>query len=61
MDNDGKGILEQSFGSDSSVVKSLQTAQSIVFKRGDSPEALRRVDNEKLASEISVLEARPGS
>ena len=52
-----RGVLEQSFGSDSSVVKSFQTAQSIVFKRGDSPEALRRVDNEKLVSEISVLES----
>ncbi len=52
-----RGALEQSFGSDSSVVKSFQTAQSIVFKRGDSPEALRRVDNEKLASEVSVLES----
>jgi hypothetical protein len=52
-----RGALEQSFGSDSSVVRSFQTAQSIVFKRGDSPEALRRVDNEKLAFEISVLES----
>jgi hypothetical protein len=52
-----RGALEQSFGSDSSVVKSFHIAQSIVFKRGDSPEAPRRVDNEKLASEISVLES----
>ncbi len=52
-----QAALEQSFGRDSSVVTSFRAAQSIVFKRGDSAEMLQRADNEKLASEISVLQS----
>ncbi len=50
-----KGALERTFGPDSSILAGFSASQSIVFKRGDSAENLRKVDNEKLASEVSVI------
>jgi hypothetical protein len=52
-----QGALERAFGLDSSIVASFGLAQTIAFTSGDSDENLRKVDNQKLASEVSVIQS----
>src|SRR5271165_5094997 len=50
-----QGALERSFGIGSSILDSFGAAQSIVFHKGDSEEALRKIANRNLASTVAIL------
>ena len=50
-----QGALERSFGVGSSILDSFGAAQSVVFHKGDSEEALRKIANRNLASTIAIL------
>lgn len=52
-----QGALERAFGHDSSILDSFSAAQGICFTRGDSDENLREIVNQKLASEVSILQS----
>src|SRR5664279_1074114 len=52
-----EGALQQAFPKDSSISRNFGRDQSIVFKSGDSEENLRKAANQKLSSEVGVLQS----
>ena len=50
-----RGVLERSFGADSSIINSFKAARSIVFNAKDSDQELRQAANKTLSSIVAVL------
>ena len=52
-----RAVLEQAFGSDSSIVDSFETSQAVAFNANDSDEQMQQLANSTLSSMVAVLQS----